>query len=321
MCGIIHCKKHDTTKKAKKTIIKRFENQRTRGTEGFGYVELKKGFVVSEVRTQTEKEIMEKLEKSNADEILFHHRIPTSTPNFIEATHPIKVSNPMLKYNYYMIHNGMISNDEELRKIHLDKGFIYTTDIKKQYITRGYTYSQKMWNDSESLAIDFALAIENGGEITAKGSIAIIALQYEKETGKAISLYWGHNAGNPLCIENTKEMLCLSSETGKKIPENVLYRLDYDTETITAENKKIGEYYDYRSFGYNSFDYNSGYNYSGRTDMEEDDFIADIDDEIEYLQDEIVKANQMNDYDYAMELEIELEELKEEQKQRKLCLF
>jgi hypothetical protein len=39
----------------------------------------------------------------------------------------MKVSNKMLKFDYYVVHNGMISNDEELKKEHEKLGFAYTT--------------------------------------------------------------------------------------------------------------------------------------------------------------------------------------------------
>ncbi len=318
MCGITHVKRTDITQKANKLTIKRYEKQKHRGNEGYGFIEIRNGFVVSETRTQTEKEILEKLKKSTADEIMFHHRYPTSTPNLIEATHPIKVSNPKLRYNYYVSHNGIITNDDELRTRHIREGYTYTTDITKKWITAINTYSETMWNDSEALAIDFAQAIETGKEMTAKGSIAITAIQFEKETGKVIALYFGRNGGNPLCVENSKEFFALSSETGEDIEADTLYRLDYETNKITGEEKKIGVWTTPKAtsygmgYGYGgymgSYDYDT-YHHTSH-DLEEDDFDVDMWEEINALEEAIELANRNDDYDLATELEIELEELK-----------
>lgn len=321
MCGIIHCKKTNKSEIAKKLVAKRYDKQSARGKEGFGFVEIKNGFVVGEIRTQTEKEILEHLEKSEADEIMFHHRYPTSTPNVIESTHPIKVSNPKLKYNYYVIHNGIISNDDDLKADHLTQGFYYTTAITKKWITTGNVYKSELFNDSEALAIDFALAIENNTEIKAKGSIAIIALQYEKETGKAISLYFGRNSGNPLCIEQDRNFFSLSSESGKQLDSDILYKLDYDTNEITEEKKRIGDYFDYKDWtGYDT----TKTKWKDYTDhLDEDDFEIGDYEMIQELEDEISNAYMLGDYDTAFELESELEEVKldMEAKSKRLDLF
>lgn len=269
MCGIIHCKKQNENEKANKLVIKRFEKQRSRGTQGFGYVEIKSGIVVAEVRTQTEKEIMEKLEKSEADEIMFHHRLPTSTPNIIESTHPIRVFNDNLKYGYYVVHNGVIRNDDDLREQHVKAGFEYTTELKKQFITNKNVYSETMWNDSEAVAIDFCQAIETGKEMTSEGSIAIVALQFEKDSGKAIALYFGRNEGNPLKIENDASFLSISSESGKDLKTDTLYRYDYDKNTISESKMTIGIYQAYNGSTYWENYYNQ--KYGGDFDDTEDD--------------------------------------------------
>jgi len=319
MCGIIHCK---TKKLAKRIIRKRFMKQKARGTEGFGYVEIKKGIVQAPVRSVTEKEILSKLKDSTADEILFHHRIPTSTPNFIESTHPIKVSNPKLRYDYYVIHNGIISNDKELYAEHKKLGFDYTTEIRKEWITTGKTYFEMAYNDSECLAVDFALSVENKTEMKSEGSIAIIALQYDKKSHKAVNLLWGRNTGSPLCEEVSKDMLCLSSESGQTIPVDILYSMEYKTGKITSENKNIGDY----AYSYSSWDYN-GYIRSDvdmpesrKKYLEESDYFIDKYEEIDYLTDKIKEAERIADYDKVMELESELYELQLEVQEAEYAL-
>jgi len=325
MCGLIYCKHLQSNKSVKNIVKKRFEKQRTRGTQGFGFVEIKEGIVTSEIRTQTEKEALEHLKNSTASEILFHHRIPTSTPNFIESTHPIKVSHESLKYNYYVIHNGIISNDYELYEEHEKLGFNYHTKITKQWVTSGNTYSETMFNDSESLAIDFCLSLENNVPMKAKGSIAMIVLQYEKETGKTISLFYCRNHGNPLKVEKSKDFLAISSETGKEIEANTLYKLDYETLVISKEAKAIGVYnepkssytypYSYQKSlaGFDTKDKEDSkwvdeYNYNNSYEESEFESI-DYADEIKYIKAEMKKAELQGDYELFMELETELEEM------------
>ena len=330
MCGIIHCKKQNKNEKANKLVIKRFEKQRSRGTQGFGYVEIKSGIVVAEVRTQTEKEIMEKLEKSEADEIMFHHRLPTSTPNIIESTHPIRVFNDNLKYGYYVVHNGVIRNDDELREQHVKAGFEYTTELKKQFVTNKNVYSEIMWNDSEAVAIDFCQAIETGKKMTSEGSIAIVALQFEKDSGKAIALYFGRNEGNPLKIENEENFLSISSESGKDLKSDTLYRYDYAKNTIEENQMDIGLYqrFDYWENYYNNkygngkedendFQYDNGL--TGNDDWEEDENLVWEEEEARAeLLAEIEEAIMKGDEELANSLQEDLLDLEDEIETRRI---
>ena len=304
MCGLIHLKKLNMKERASKSVLKRFNKQIDRGVLGFGFVELKNGYVVAEVRTQGKAEMLEKLEKSLADEIMFHHRIPTSTPNFVESTHPISIKNKNLKYNYFVMHNGIISNDDLLRDEHKKAGFSYVTEIDKKWITCGNTYGDVMWNDSESVAIDFVLALENGVEMKSEGSIAIVCLQYEKESGKAVALYFGRNYGNPLCIESTKDFLGISSESGKSIDTDILYKYDYETGKITEKDMDFGEY-KYTSTSGAGYKYNYEDKY-----YEEEDYETDYEMEMDYLDEQKALALSSGDWDLVQYWETEIEELK-----------
>ena len=252
MCGIIHVKRKQGIL-ANKSVIKRYLKQKNRGTEGFGFIEIKNGLVVGGKRSEGEKEILKALEESTADEILFHHRMPTSTPNFIESTHPIVVKHKSLKYHYYVVHNGIISNDKDLKKLHVGEGFRYTTAIKEQWITKGNVYSNEIFNDSEALAIDIAKSIENKTAMESRGSIAVIALQVDKKTKEAVALYYGRNYGNPLKVELGKDLFGISSESGKDLKSDTLYRYDYITDEITKEEKDIGKY-PYHEYSRTDFD-------------------------------------------------------------------
>lgn len=335
MCGIIHVKRQKGIL-ANKAVAKRYQKQKTRGTEGFGFIEIKDGKVVGGKRAEDEKDILKALEESDADEILFHHRTPTSTPNFIEATHPIVVKHKKLKFDYYVVHNGIISNDEDLKKVHQKEKFVYTTSIKKQWITKGNTYSSEIFNDSEAMAIDLAKSIESGEPMKSKGSIAVIALQVDKKTKKAIALYYGHNNGNPLKIENAGDLFGISSESGKDLKVDVLYRYDYSTGDISETKRDIGNYYpNYSAYGYGSNrddDYgvpNFGYwdeetgvwvdttplnrcgiNFPDRlenNDEVDDEFEYEWDEMMDDLDDKISEAKRSGDWDEVSKLESEKE--------------
>jgi glutamine phosphoribosylpyrophosphate amidotransferase len=335
VCGIIHVKRKNGIL-ANKAVIKRYYKQKSRGSEGFGFIELKNGKVIGGKRAENEKDIINELEKSEADEILFHHRFPTSTPNFIEATHPIEVKHKSLKYNYYVVHNGVITNDEDLKEKFEKEGFTYTTKMKKQWITQNNTYSTEIFNDSESLAIDIAKAIENNTTIKSNGAIAVIALQVDKKTKKAVALYFGRNYGNPLKMESMGDFFGLSSEEGKLLDTNFLYRYDYETGEIVGTKKDIGSYavsysqYDYDIPDYGHYDPNTGawvntkktnslysgvydendYPYAGSPNESIDDFIYDWDIMIDDLEDEIKEAKRLENWDRVSELQDELADAK-----------
>ena len=310
MCGIIFASRAET---ANKLVLKRYEKQKARGKEGFCFVEIKGGHILSVKRSQDEKDILEKLAKSTADQILFHHRYPTSTPNVVESTHPIFVNNKSLKYNYYVIHNGIITNDTELRDQHIKAGFKYTTDITKQLITAKNTYSEYMWNDSEAFAIDLVQSIESGKDILSEGSIAFIALQYEKSTKKVVSLFWGKN-NNPLKIESQKDFFALSSESGKDIKADILYKYDYATEKHSDIKKDIGITYSYQT------EFTTGFGRRGIYDDEsdftipatDDEYTAELQDEITELELELKRLNGADNYDEAFNIEVELDTLRQE---------
>lgn len=332
MCGIIHCKSIEQGKKVNKTVLKRYRAQQSRGKEGFGFIEVYNGVIGGIKRAETEKEILELLEKSDADEILFHHRFPTSTPNFIESTHPIYVSHESLEFDYYVVHNGVITNDDTLRDAHIVQGFVYTTECEKQYVTKGqlYTYGVQ-FNDSEALAIDFALSVEKNLPIKASGSIALVAYQVKKTTQEIVALYWGRNRGNPLKLEEYNTFFALSSETGKEIPVNALYRMEYETFAVSKEDKDIGFCYTYPRSEYAHTTLGFGQpdrpalpahvtiitDDEDETDsparrekgLEEDDYILDMEIEAEQLQKELKDAYGVNDFDTAYDLEVRLEEI------------
>lgn len=220
--------------------------QKSRGMQGYGFVEIGKGKVGKPQRTMHEHEIMRLLQQATANEILFHHRWPTSTPNVPEAAHPIPVSHACLKYDYYGVHNGVIRNTEELKKKYEKLGFSFTTTVETVYRAGKHIYDEEVTskiNDSEFLMIDLALAIEKDKEaLDSIGSIAFIMLQVEKDSRKPVKLFYGRN-DNPLKINITADVMTLSSAgAGEDVEPHTLHSIDYISGAITVERLlEIGE--------------------------------------------------------------------------------
>lgn len=231
MCGIILVKRKDR-QPAYKAVLKRYRAQKGRGSEGFGYVAVKDGKVVSYQRTANEKDIIKLLEQEDAPEILFHHRFPTSTPNIAEAAHPILVSNPKnLAFSYLIAHNGVISNTEDLYDKHEKMGFKYNTLLKKGYtaVDSKKTYFEGYdWNDSESIAIETALALEHKvDQIGSRGAAAIIG--YKLNGDEVVGRFFYRNNRNPLKYTNNQHMLTITSEgSGDEVSSLYVYALAED---------------------------------------------------------------------------------------------
>lgn len=225
-----------------------YQNQKHRGSQGFGFIEISDKVVGPLHRARFENEIMGMLSPSKATEILFHHRFPTSTPNTEATAHPIPVTHESLRYDYVVVHNGVISNADALKKQFEKEKFVYSTEMFSGYYqhNRFYRddYPKVKFNDSESLAIDLALAIENGKEKTESyGSIAFIALQIEKTTRRAVRLYFGRNDRSPLNLNFTDHIMTLSSAgAGVEVKPHKLHYYDYSTDGFfTVEgNFQIG---------------------------------------------------------------------------------
>lgn len=257
MCGILYAR---AEKPAKKILWKRYNAQSTRGQEGYGYIPIEKGRVREVVRACKEKEIHEKLKKETASEILFHHRFPTSTPNIVEATHPIKISCDILEREWYIIHNGIISNDEAMKEKHKKMGISYSTYLKKttQYEVAGKMYKEattEMFNDSECLGYEIALTIEGKQkEVEARGAAAVIMLECEKESGKILRLHYVRNNGNPMKRETRNGLFVLKSEGhGEDVPVNTLHTVNYDTKEEETKSFVI-PWVNY-SYGYRTDEY------------------------------------------------------------------
>lgn len=288
MCGIVFAKKLSGSP-VSKSLLKRFEKQRGRGTEGFGYVAVENNTIVDVVRTTDEDVILAKLEKETASEILFHHRMPTSTPNYAGASHPILVSDPRFTYDYLVVHNGIITNHADLKKKHEGLGIMYTTEYSKEtrvdkteYTTLAFadgfvemdnlkeqTTEKKIttgYNDSESLAIELALFCEGWEEtVDTRGSVATIFYQINKDAESIIgstinTMFYVIDSMRPLVLEkqgkkgNSNDLIVLKSQgDGVDIQNNLLFSVRYDENGAHVEHRKIHIGYKHAyGFGYGS---------------------------------------------------------------------
>lgn len=262
MCGIVYIRRKDD-RPAYKAVLKRYRKQKNRGSLGYGYVAIRDNEVVSYQRAETEHEIIKLIEKETAPEILFHHRMPTSTPNITEANHPIIVEGKTLSHSYVGVHNGVIRNHKELKKKHDAAGFVYNTTLAPSYIaSNGKTYfsgEPDIYNDSESVMVEAALALDGKkNSIETEGSAAVIILQTSGK--RVLNRFLFRNLGNPLMFSEGKEILEItSSGHGTIIPSDKVYRLlpkgGYEAVgTLTPPPTYISSYLPSRTSSYPAYD-------------------------------------------------------------------
>lgn len=247
MCGLLYTKRLDN-RSVVKSLLKRYEHQKTRGTQGFGYAVVRGGVLSDLKRAKYEYYIKEFLNAENdVSEIMFHHRMPTSTENLEEVTHPIVVENDSLDYNYFVIHNGILQNEDELKTLYESLGFKYTTDItKRTTIEVGGKITKEEttvgYNDSESFAIDLARFLDGDTkELISVGSIAFICYQTYKD-GRIKAVHYGRNDGNPLIIEDNNDLFVIkSSGSGKNVEADKIFTIDYATWETTSRDVSVGK--------------------------------------------------------------------------------
>ncbi len=257
MCGIIYAKRNGG--KISKGLLKRYYAQRTRGTQGFGFVAIQDGKVMGVDRFEDEKDAEKALRNCKSSAILFHHRMPTSTPNYKDMTHPIVVKNKILDSNYYVVHNGVLKNENELKLKHEVLGFEYTTNMRETVTTETknevITTESESFNDSESLAIEVALFLDGKKQtIDTVGTVSFICIETTKK-GIVKNIHYGHNFGNPLVLESEKGMTFVKSlGSGQPVPENQIATVNFKTDEKTVRDIAIGTIYAYNaptvSYGY-----------------------------------------------------------------------
>jgi len=230
MCGLLACFNTKTNNKepedANDFIVNQYEDQVNRGSKGFGIIRIdKKQNIEIDRATEPVKFLLDLyMKKSNM--IIAHHRTPTSTDNQIDQTHPMYVTNKLLKYDYLVVHNGLVTNDEELHKKHLELGFEYSTEYT---IEDKFLKEKAKWNDSESLAIELALYIEKRvDKIGIDNAAAFIIVQINKENLKAHRIFFGrHETYSYLNLSKKKGEMKISSEgIGEETAVDKLYSFD-----------------------------------------------------------------------------------------------
>ena len=234
MCGIITI--YNTEKNVDtNSLLELYVDQKTRGSEGFGFSWLTPKGKIKTERFTEEAEVFHRLARVKSQLVQFHHRMPTSTDNVAFQNHPICNSKHHGKI-YSLIHNGIIYNDDELKERHYKEGISYSTKDKKG-----------KFNDSETLLHELAKWIEEGSKIRIDGSVAFVLLEIEQGTHKLLKMHYGRNDANPLHAWQYGEDNVLSSECyyniegkdGKKvdteIPEFKLFSLEWGTFEETTE--------------------------------------------------------------------------------------
>jgi len=223
MCGLIYARSVFPLP----FIRKQYLEQKSRGSNGFGYIALQNGKIVENIRLKYEHETLHSLLKQkNADEIMFHHRAPTSTPNLEYCNHPIIAEKK--DKNFALIHNGIISNCHELKAKHEKEGIAYKTIIENQF------------NDSESLLHELIGNITDEKLIEAEGSFAFILMEYNKDN-TASKLYYGTNGTCPLYETKmgTKHYIASQLYNGDFLKKDTLYLYDYETKTYSQKELKV----------------------------------------------------------------------------------
>lgn len=238
MCGIIgEFKKQGH---ANDGILDQYEEQNSRGTRGFGIALVNaKGEVSVKRATEPVKAIVD-LNLYKARSILMHHRLPTSSDNRLDQTHPILVDGPLFKNKYLVVHNGVIVNAKKIKENHDQIKYEYkTAHIAKPFYAYGKESGEEKFNDSEALAVEVADFIENGKEIESTGSAAFVAIQMD-QNNKIKKVFFGRNEGNPLKLYDDGKTIKLSSEgKGVQVEANHLFSFNYSGKTFKIVDEGI----------------------------------------------------------------------------------
>ena len=242
MCGIIFGANIQKQEKepVNQWITEQFEDQFSRGTQGFGLVFIKQnGEYKIERACEPYKALIDLKEKENqAPIILMHHRMPTSSQNKIQETHPFMIDNGSLKYKYLGAHNGIITNDDAIKEEHEKLGFIYTTE-------RINNQDEKEFNDSECLIIEISRYIEKQiKEIGVQGGGSFIVLQIDRKTDKIKKVFFGRTSESyPLKLAKDANKIRISSEgEGHDVTTQSLYSFglnDFKIEKIKLAKKEF----------------------------------------------------------------------------------
>ena len=233
MCGIVAA--FDKEANVNNDVLLQFEDQSSRGTNGFGSIFFDETGAYDIDRSTGQIKAIIDVKLREAKQLIFHHRQPSSSKNKISQTHPIWIDSGTLKHKYIIVHNGVIYNSDEIREYHEEElGYNYST-LKDDVGYGGQV--EKMYNDSEVLGYEIARFIEGQSKhIQSAGSAAFIIVQVDKKSDKIIKIFFGRNSRNPLNMaSNGRTRITLSSEgKGANIKEDMIY-------SFTPNNYKISK--------------------------------------------------------------------------------
>ncbi len=251
MCGIIagfkaQDKSKKETSKISKHIVQLYEDQFSRGQEGFGLIHWDEKSAAKVQRATEPVKFLLDTYMCNSPFMIAHHRAPTSTGNYMDQTHPMSVSIEKLKYDYLVVHNGIITNAKELKEVHKERHqYEYETAYVQESAQPGYNLPEK-FNDSEALAVEVALLIEEKNTtmkdgvpaMEIAGSAAFIAVQLDKDTGKTVAVFVGRNLNSPLTFHKDAAKLLLASESlESEVPAFTLFKIDPSTNEMVSVSK------------------------------------------------------------------------------------
>lgn len=226
MCGIITQWTDNGTNVDTMDIVRRYDEQKTRGREGFGFSYLTKAGRIQTRRFVTEAECFHSIANVRSSFIMMHHRFPTSTTNNAEQNQPITNVSIASGKKYIIVHNGIIHNHYSLTEKHPEE-------------CETYNKKTKTYNDSEALLIDMMHAIEEKREATeAEGSIAFILLECNTE-GIFERMHYARNINPLYCAIWDEHKYSLSSTHPTLplkdiIPEGTLWTLEWNTKEFTC---------------------------------------------------------------------------------------
>jgi hypothetical protein len=164
----------------------------------------------------------------------------------------------LYRHKYYLIHNGIIYNAEELKSKHEQLGITYVTSQLSQHMNYwGKVENSYEFNDSEALAHEVALVLEGKQDkIEAEGEVAFVCLETDRNNN-ALKLHFARNRGMPLEMRRDSSCLTIASEnvSHQDIPPNKLYTFDYRTREIAQRGIELPEYEYFSHFSSHPIDF------------------------------------------------------------------
>jgi len=271
MCGIIGVKVVKA-KKIRKSIKRIYTQQVHRGTDGYGVAIGVNGEIIRH-RSKGEDIFNPSnwRDIQNGASVLFHHRIPTSTPNMECCNHPIMNE----KQTMALIHNGMVSQYLGIWTELEEEGHKFETELRYNTHDKGEVTECAEITDSEVL-VHLLEGHKDFGEGVKKLVDTIgyfSAFAFIRKNDDKIYLY---SNGMPLCVYEDKHgNIFFSSEN----PYGNYYNnieLSHGEYGYIDENgyKKLGKVKrDWKLYGgyYSEGDYDYGKGYKYRDD---DQFLA-----------------------------------------------